>query len=150
MAYRIPVFNLWSQVWRLTVPGVPGDYTMAGYSRCQLRGPDSHLDGGGNLFEILFPKWSDVRGRAFAASFGDVIIVAGWDEQFWATVFDVSDKGAGFANEYRQAICSWRGITASSPEGPFPTTNPLLDPPVGYLALPLTPPFNDWPSAPPF
>lgn len=145
MAYRTPVFNVWCKVRRETlVAGVP-TVTFPGYSLCQVRGPKA---GGAEIinaicFEILFPKWSDVRySNQNDTIFGDWVQVAGWGNR-WAQIVEVCDKGAGFTNEYR--LTSAYFVDYSTGVGSLNTVlgcgvvDPTLMPPGGFTPLPLLP-----------
>lgn len=139
MAFRVPVFNVWAKVyhWDNTIP-VPA-YVSAGYSLCQQRGVDSHTDASAlstNMFQVLFPKGSDVRGPLQSASgIGDRIQIAGYGTQT-VRVHSLSDKGTGFTNEYRIANVYWDiGVAADS----LNRVNILLAPPPGFLPLPILP-----------
>jgi len=144
MAYYPPRFNLWCQVQRILPPsGVRG---IVGYTKCQLRGPSSHVQPGftGSAFEVLFPKWTDVRGVQQAPSaLGDWIQIAGCGNRF-AVLVSVCDKGAGFPNEYRLGVCTWIART-TSPPSPLNTVDglgvvdSLLAPPGGFVEVPLLP-----------
>lgn len=145
MAFRPPTFNLWCQVYRNGTPLV-----LAGYSICQLRGPTSHVDGNAQSVEVLFPKYSDVRGIAQSPALGgDVIVIAGY-QRFYLVVEYTSDKGAGFTNEYRIASSRWRDVnTTLHPPPPYtPVVDTTLLPPPGYTPLALVTPLP-WPTVPP-
>jgi len=150
MAFQTPRFNAWCQVRTNAVPPLH-QLTLRGYSRCQVRGMTSHIDEIDNLagFQVLLPKWSDVRGVA-QSDFNcfDWINVAGWGEH-WAYVVSVTDKGAGFTNEYRIATVYWVD------HGPLNTSfvcspiNTALEPPSGFTPLPLINPSSVWHSPAP-
>jgi len=148
MAYFPPRFNLWCQVWRLLDPLDPFAYTMVGYSRCQLRGPSPYVAEPQSVCEVLFPKYSDIRGpqQSEAHNIGDTIVLAGYDKWRHWRVFFVCDKGAGFPNEYRMAICAtFRPVDVGDGHGALPVVNPELAPPDGFLPLPLLPIIDTWP-----
>jgi len=142
--YRVPTFNLWCKVYRFdnTIP-VPA-YLPVGYSKCQLRGIDSHLDAGPITtlqVEVLFPAGSDIRSnKENETGKGDVIQIGGYGEMRWI-VNTLSDKGAGFLNEYRIAVTS--PFPPVAPAG-LPRVNPELVPPVGYTPLPVLTPGLVW------
>lgn len=141
MAWRLPRFNQWCQVWR---PNDSGHATLRGYSLCQLRGPTSHVDNtNAGLFEVLFPKWSDIVGFSFSGGHnGDLIMMSGFLARHYAQIVLVADKGAGFPNEYRLATCMWRPTTTVIPplEVMTPCSDPTQLPPDGYLPLPVLSP----------
>jgi len=140
MAFRTPNFNVWAQVWR---PDAGAVLHSIGYSKCQFRGPTSHAELTGAIaFEILFPKFTDIRDIVRSEDgFADVIAIAGWGRRY-AVVQGVSDKGAGFGNEYRLCVCGWRPRTAILP--PVPPGQPPIDtteqPPAGFPTVPLITP----------
>lgn len=142
--YFPPRFNMWCQVWR---PSPAPTYVLYGWSKCQMRGPTSHVDSGGLLYEVLFPKHSDVRSYTLPGDQeSDVLVLGGWDRRYGVVAY-VTDKGAGFANEYRLTYVSWRTHTTIIPPVPggCPSVDPLLIPPMGYTPLPLISPAAVWP-----
>ena len=145
MAWFPPRFNLWCQVWR---PSPSPTYVLVGWSKCQSRGPTSHVESGGFYFEVLFPKWSDVRASNLpGVSENDVLVLGGFDRR-WCTAAFVYDKGGGFPNEYRLVYAGWRTKTTiipSVPPGCCPVNADLV-PPDGYTPLPLIEPATDWPT----
>lgn len=150
MAFQTPKFNLWCQVWSNNWPPLFRTQRR-GWSRCQVRGPTSHvgdLDNTAN-FEVLFPKWSDVRGRAQSPfDCFDWINVAGWGNH-WCYVSHVMDKGAGFTNEYRIAMVYWVDHGPLNDTYVCGSVEPTLQPPAGYVPLPLVDPQAGWPADPP-
>jgi hypothetical protein len=130
MAYRIPTFNLTSNVWHgafgnpfdpAALPPLPDLTPM-----CQLCWNENqavldsllwtHQDVAGALqalhpMLIRFPRITDIRGYTKASSGGagtrglpDVIEVpAGSGRYYVASMVD--DVAKGFVNEYRQAWC---------------------------------------------
>lgn len=150
MAYFPPRFNVWCKVYRLNMVG--GDYVLAGYSICQVRGTTSHetsdVQGAANC-QVLFPKGSDVRNAAISdLHVGDYVMVAG-QLHFRLHVDGVCDKGAGFGNEYREANCSYDFLGSGEPDrGGLPPVNTDLLPPDGYLALPVIPKGTAWTDFP--
>jgi len=150
MAYYPPRFNTWCQVWRLLDAGDPFAYTLVGYSSCQLRGPSPYVSEPQSVFEVLFPKHSDVRGpqQSEAHNIGDAIILAGYDGWHWARCFFVCDKGAGFVNEYRMAICAFfRLDSVGDGHGGYQPIDLALEPPEGFTPLPLIESAIGWPTA---
>lgn len=149
MAFYLPRFNVWCRVWRkLTTNTNPIEI---GYSICQVRGPEGRISPpqGQVGFEVLFPKWSDVRGFPQGVNGdGDFIQVAGWGPRT-AQINSIADKGAGFANEYRVAVVGWvnftDGLKYNKLKGAGPV-EPTLLPPDGYTPLPLIDPEASWPS----
>jgi len=140
MGFKVPAFNVWCQVVR---PSSPNPFQIHGWSRCQVRGTDSHSDPGPTprtIFQILFPKYSDVRSfEQSPDGLQDFIQVAGWGARF-ARIEGVSDKGVGFSNEYRIAVVNWVSRDVGSPYNSVSgcgATDNTLEPPVGYTPLPL-------------
>jgi len=139
MAWRAPTFNVWAAVYR---PDAGAVLHLVGYSKCQYRGPTSHSELIGSIaFEVLFPKFSDIRDVVHGAFGADIIEIGGWGRNY-AVISGISDKGAGFTNEYRLAICTWRPRTSVLPPVPLgqPPVDPLLEPPTGFTPLPLLTP----------
>jgi hypothetical protein len=145
MAFQTPNFNVWCRVWRgLTL----STYTLLGYSKCQVRGVDSHLDAllGNVPWQILFPRGTDIRdGDSTSTNVGDQVEVAGWDGT-WFLVDSVTDKGCGFTNEYRIAIGrTIRAAGRTTPQQLNPVNKDLV-PPVGYTPVPIRTPAPGWPT----
>jgi len=144
MAYFPPRFNMWCRVAFEGI--VPANLQLRGYSLCQLRGPASRESDPGfsQGFQVLFPMYSDVRGiEQRDAGLHDWLQLAGWGDR-WAVVTSVCDKGAGFTNEYRQAECQFttHGVTNMTPG--MPAAKFGLEPPVGFVPLPLILPEDHW------
>jgi len=148
MAFQVPKFNVWCRVIRKAVTPAH-TYNLVGYSRCQVRGPASNPGTGQNAmpFEVLFPKHSDVRGITNLLNGSlDYIQVAGWGPRT-VQVFSVSDKGAGFTNEYRLCLVVWtlRSTTVfGNEEDGVGSINVESEPPPGYTPLPLIEPYVGW------
>jgi len=146
MAFKVPTFNLWCQVWRPNEAG--NEYTSVGYSKCALRGPESTMEAGLNTppSQVLLPKGSDVRSITLSEfSIPDVIDIAGQGAEVFFEVFWVADKGAGYANEYRIVGGATRNRFGESVNG-LRRTNVALQPPLGYTPLPILTPNGVWPS----
>lgn len=152
MAFRPPSYNLWCRVLGMTnAPGDPDVYGIRGWSLCQVRGPANNqqtypwlpgvLTYWPSVWEILFPKWSDVRCKLTSGTFTDTIEFE-TDAIRKYEVHWVDDKACGFSNEYRLTLCTLQAVTYGGPGSPrpLPAFNPAVVPPVGYTPLPTVPP----------
>ncbi len=147
MAFYPPRFNVWCKVYGADPTTL--DYVVRGYSICQVRGSEGKAasqDLLGSVCEILFPRGSDIRSPGVAnTGIADLVLVAGYGNMRIG-IFGVCDKGAGFANEYRQAT----GLFYSNTELPLLNTDGLhpvnvdLLPPDGYTPLPIRLPKTTW------
>jgi len=153
MAYFAPRYNCWFQVWRYNAGAAA--HVLLGYTRGQLRGPDSHWEGSVAeslaLFQVLFPKGTDIRDRGVSGlSFPDAIVPAGFGRRV-IEVVAVCQKGSGFVNEYVLCLCRYYQVTNQPPPF-FPggpqfgqgRVNVNLLPPDGFPAVPIIEPAADW------
>lgn len=157
MAYSVPKFNVWFRCISVRNTGLK----LQGFVKGQLRAMRPNMFGvwqnvalksyASLLREILLPAGSDIRSYQFArdrddglgtCTEGDLLIpwgVANCQYQ----VQEVMDCGCGFANEFRIAVVSI-GDRMFPPypyqhNGGYPRVNPALEPPEGYLPLPILP-----------
>jgi len=146
MAFRLPTFNLWGRAWRPigTGPTIEEtEWVFDGYFRCQMRTVDQHYATQFSL-EVergmpFRPFWQTPFNHGFRVQ------LAGW-EYVWATVFYVTDVGAGFANEHRTLVC---GVGADdswfSEYGMYlPRVNKDLQPPEDALMMEAQGVFDGW------
>lgn len=106
MAYRVPTFPLFCNIWRggPIFPGGP----PAVISICQLRMAKSAfivstgntLYGGKQL--LMLPKLTDIRGNLLGSPNGDYVEVPAGSGIRWIALA-VGDVAKGFPNEYRAA-----------------------------------------------
>lgn len=140
MAFRVPVFNVWGEVIDQDIEA------SRGHTICQVRGPTNvpvlmnqtmTIDQTRIVWEILFPRGSDVRGgNNSGQTVGDRFIVCGTTHWlFYLTT--VGDKAAGFSNEYRlaYALHSFEGGGVKY----LSRLNTDYRPPAGYTPLPIVP-----------
>jgi len=161
MAFSVPKFNCWFRCISVRNTGL----VLQGFVRGQLRAMRPNMFGvwenvalksyASMLREILLPAGSDIRSYQFARDrsdglgaciAGDLLIPWGRANCEYQ-VQDVMDVGPGFANEFRLAIVSisdrsWPGDPPPY-NGGLPRINPLLEPPEGYLPLPMIPRMDD-------
>jgi len=149
MAYRVPSFNIWCQV-------LDQFYLEVGWSVCQLRGPVNgvfDLEQTGTptsctlLWEVLFPKGSDVRTRNSTGTRASGLLFSQWDiirlcgsQRLSFMVQSVGDKAAGFDNEYRLVYVSTNLDEVLAFNTGLPQVNKNFLPPVGYTPLPIIAP----------
>jgi hypothetical protein len=151
MAFYPPRFNVWVRVYRYNSESF--SYDEVGYTIAQLRGSDSKQDITSllpSLCQILLPKGTDVRGTATSLTgVGDLVYPAGYGAGRYV-VAAVCDKGAGFANEYRECNCyldPFSELYALHPNGLLRVNVNLL-PPDGFAPVPVRDPSDSWHAFP--
>jgi len=149
VAFQIPKFNIWVQVFQQGV----ASRVSVGYSRAQIRAPRPSLVGrfyniGFQLYdlpyvEVLFPAGSDIRSYQYARNSGPVpaddgmIIIPLGNINTGYVVQGVFDVGSGFPNEFRVALCRITDDVTLTGSAGMRRVNPALEPPVGYTPLPV-------------
>jgi len=101
-------------------------------------------------FEVLFPIGSDIENAEINVNGQrDVLVVAGMGRRY-LHVYGFCPKGAGFTNEYLITVCQQLNPEEDPSFGFLNSAfhpwrvNPLLEPPEGYVPLPIITPAATW------